>query len=77
MENLKALETELKIDAEEALETTKELSDLISDMTPQVVIRGARGCTFNIYPSSYKVYEREAESCGGCACCNQDESAVK
>lgn len=68
MENLKALEMQVKLDAEEALETTKELSDLISDMTPQVVIRGAHQCTFNIYPSSYKVYERESESC------NQDET---
>lgn len=68
MENVKEIGVKLKMDAEEALETTKELSDLISDMTPQVVIRGARQCTFNIYPSSYKVYEREAESC------NQEET---
>lgn len=68
MENLKELGVKLKIDAEEALETTQELSDLISDMTPQVVIRGASQCTFNIYPSSYKVYERDVESC------NQDET---
>lgn len=52
-------EAELKLDAEKALEDTKELADLMGEMTPQVVIRGARECTFNIYPSSTRIYEEK------------------
>ena len=39
------IEGELKLDAEKALEDTRELADLMGEMTPQVVIRGASGCT--------------------------------
>lgn len=64
-ENMKidnTIDAELKLDAEKALEDTRELVDLMGEMTPQVVIRGARGCTFNIYQSSTRIYgERKDE----------------
>lgn len=50
------IEAKIEIDADEALEKTNELVSLMDDISPQVVIRGARGCTFNIYPSSTKIY---------------------
>lgn len=53
------IETKLELDAEEALEKTKELVDLMDEISPQVVIRGAKNCTFNIYPSSAKIYEQK------------------
>lgn len=53
------IETKLELDAEEALEKTKELVDLMDEISPQVVIRGAKNCTFNIYPSSTKIYEQK------------------
>lgn len=51
MSKLETIEAELKLDAEEALDTTKELVDLMDELSPMVVIRGAKNCTFNIYPS--------------------------
>lgn len=53
------IETKLELDAEEALEKTKELVELMDEISPQVVIRGAKNCTFNIYPSSTKIYEQK------------------
>lgn len=53
------IEAKIKLDAEEALETTNELVSLMDDISPQVVIRGAKNCTFNIYPSTTKIYYGE------------------
>ena len=50
------IEAKLRLDAEEALDTTNELVSLMDDISPQVVIRGAKGCTFNIYPTTTKIY---------------------
>lgn len=50
------VEAKIKLDAEEAIEATNELVSLMDDISPQVVIRGARNCTFNIYPSTTKIY---------------------
>ena len=36
---------------EEATEKVQSLSDAIAAFPAQVIIRGARNCTFNIYPS--------------------------
>lgn len=45
---MELINSKLELDAEEALETTKELVDLMDEISPQIVIRGARNCTFNI-----------------------------
>lgn len=45
---------------EELSDTVDRVSSALSDVTPQVVIRGARNCTFNIYPSNTKVYDINA-----------------
>lgn len=50
------IEAKIKLDAEEALESTNELVSLMDDISPQVVIRGAKNCTFNIYPTTTKIY---------------------
>ena len=50
------IDAKLNLDAEQALEDVKELVDLMDEISPQVVIRGARDCTFNIYPSVTKIY---------------------
>ena len=44
---------------EEATEKIQGLSDAISAFPAQVVIRGARNCTFKIYPSQTMIYDRE------------------
>lgn len=54
---MEPIEAELKINADQALEDTRELVDLMDEISPQVVIRGARDCTINIYPSSTRIYE--------------------
>ena len=51
------LEIEVKADMDDVLEKTNELVSLMDDISPQVVIRGAKDCTFNIYPSVTKIYE--------------------
>lgn len=53
------IEAKIKLDAEEALESTNELVSLMDDISPQVVIRGAKNCTFNIYPTTTKIYYGE------------------
>ena len=53
------IEAKIKLDAEEALETTNELVSLMDDISPQVVIRGAKNCTINIYPTTTKIYYGE------------------
>lgn len=53
------IEAKIKLDAEEALESTNELVSLMDDISPQVVIRGAKNCTFNIYPTTAKIYYGE------------------
>ena len=50
------IEAKIKLDAEEAIEATNELVSLMDDISPQVVIRGAKNCTFNIYPTTTKIY---------------------
>ena len=61
------IEAKIKLDAEEALETTNELVSLMDDISPQVVIRGAKNCTFNIYPTTTKIYHGEVnEPTTGC-----------
>ena len=55
------IEAKIKLDAEEALETTNELVSLMDDISPQVVIRGAKNCTINIYPGQTMIYDREKE----------------
>ena len=55
------IEAKIKLDAEEALETTNELVSLMDDISPQVVIRGAKNCTFNIYPTTTKIYYGEVD----------------
>lgn len=57
MSKLEELEIEVKADLDDALEKTNELVSLMDDISPQVVIRGAKSCTFNIYPSVTKIYE--------------------
>ena len=59
---LDTLEMEVKVDLEEALEDTRELVDLMDEISPQVVIRGAKNCTFNIYPSSTRIYESKEDN---------------
>lgn len=56
------IEAKIKLDAEEAIEATNELVSLMDDISPQVVIRGARNCTFNIYPSTTKIYYGNEEN---------------
>ena len=34
----------------------------MDDISPQVVIRGAKSCTFNIYPSVTKIYENHEKA---------------
>lgn len=59
MAKLEEMEIEIKANMDDALEKTNELVSLMDDISPQVVIRGAKGCTFNIYPSVTKIYESE------------------
>lgn len=42
---------------EEATEKVQELSDAIAAFPAQVIIRGARNCKINIYPSQTMIME--------------------
>lgn len=58
-------EIKVEVDTEgvdEAVEKTQSLSDAISAFPANVIIRGARNCTFNIYPSQTMVCHDEKEA---------------
>lgn len=56
MKKFDTIGIDVEVNADEAIEKTNELVSLMDEITPQVVIRGARDCTFNIYPSSTRIY---------------------
>lgn len=54
---------------EEATEKTRELaeeaqnlSDVLNEFPANVVIRNARNCTFNIYPSQTRIISEDVEN---------------
>lgn len=59
MKKVDTIGIDVEVNADEAIEKTNELVSLMDGITPQVVIRGARDCTFNIYPSSTRIYYGE------------------
>lgn len=58
-QKISEIEAEIKLDADDAIEKTNELVSLMDEISPQVVIRGAKNCTFNIYPSATRFYYGE------------------
>ena len=58
-------EIKVEVDTEgvdEAVEKVQSLSDAISAFPANVMIRGARNCTFNIYPSQTMICPEAKES---------------
>lgn len=63
MKKIDAIGIDLEVNADEAIEKTNELVSLMDEITPQVVIRGARDCVFNIYPGSTRIhYGKDTET---------------
>ena len=58
-------EIKVKVSTEgldEAVEKVQSLSDAIGAFPANVMIRGARNCTFNIYPSQTMICHDEKET---------------
>lgn len=53
---------EIEVDTgnlDEATEKVQNLADAINEFPAQVIIRGARDCTFNIYPSQTRIFAQD------------------
>lgn len=60
-EKIGEVEVGIAVDTEqvdEAIEKCGELSEVMGEFSPQVVIRNCRDCTFNIYPSHTVINEQ-------------------
>lgn len=61
------MNSEINIDVntkgmDETIEKTEQLADALGDFPPQVTIKYAKNCTFNIHPSQILTIENKEQS---------------